>query len=181
MKAQCPEIGRVSLGSGHWSTCCPTDSSFQKVYTLALSPQLAPEGKARSKCAGSGAGGYTFPHPALPPPPGRAQDESGRARGSPPASQLYRLLAGEPGLHRPPHARRAQRTGRGLQGHSPPITSPGDRAGAGPAARQASCGEGGGEGEAAGSPTALPDHRGSRPARAPPGRGPHIPAPTPHP
>lgn len=107
VKAQCPEIGRVSVGSGHWSTCCPPDSSFQKVYRLALSPQLAQKERRGANAPGVGAGGYTFPHPALPPPPGPAQDESGRARGSPPASQLYLLLAGNgasaaPRLHAGP-------------------------------------------------------------------------------
>lgn len=102
-------------------------------------PLSAPEGKARNKRTRSRAGSYTFLHPTLPPPPSRAQNESGRARGSPPASQLYRPLAGRR-QRPPPHpARRAQRPHRGLQGHFPNHFS------AGPAAPEALVGDASGK------------------------------------
>lgn len=71
------------------------------------------------------AGSYTFLHPTLPPPPGRARDESRRAPGSPPASQLYRQLAGgEQGPPPPPARSQGPETAPGPPRAFPHITSP---------------------------------------------------------
>lgn len=75
------------------------------------------------------------PRPASAAP--RAPDQSGRARGSPPASQLYCPLAGAArGLQRPPPAP-GPRERAGPPRAFPHITSPRGWAGAGPAAREA--------------------------------------------
>lgn len=126
------------MGYRHSRARCRVIPSSRRFMSSHF-PLSAPEGKARNKRTRSRAGSYTFLHPTLPPPPSRAQNESGRARGSPPASQLYRPLAGRR-QRPPPHpARRAQRPHRGLQGHFPNHFS------AGPAAPEALVGDASGK------------------------------------